>query len=169
MREGAVSLGGLEIHQTSPILLAIVGLHVAFGIAAVFAGAAAMLVRKGRGSHSRRGTTYYWCLAGTVVSAAPLAIVRWSEDLPVSALGIVGLGAATFGRIALQRRWPGWARLHVLGMGLSYILLLTAFYVENGSSLPLWDRLPTIAYWLMPSAIGAPIIALTLLRHPLAR
>jgi hypothetical protein len=54
-------------------------------------------------------------------------------------------------------------------MGLSYVLLLTAFYVENGSSLPLWDRLPTIAYWLLPSAIGAPIIMAALLRHPLAR
>ena len=28
-------------------------------------------------------------------------------------------------------------------MGLSYILLLTAFYVDNGKSLPLWkDLLP---------------------------
>jgi hypothetical protein len=24
---------------------------------------------------------------------------------------------------------------------------------------PLWDRLPVITFWLLPSAIGAPIIA----------
>lgn len=54
-------------------------------------------------------------------------------------------------------------------MGLSYILLLTAFYVDNGKSLPLWKYLPTIAYWLLPSAIGLPLIVTALLRHPLVR
>jgi hypothetical protein len=44
-------------------------------------------------------------------------------------------------------------------MGLSYIAMLTAFYVDNGPHLPLWDRLPTIAFWMLPSAIGAPLIA----------
>jgi hypothetical protein len=107
MGGGVTDVAGLEIHQTSAVMLAIVGLHMALGIAAVIAGAAAMLVRKGRGRHSKRGTIYFWCLAGTAASAAPLAIVRGTEDLPVSALGVVGLGAATFGRIALQRRWPG--------------------------------------------------------------
>ena len=44
-------------------------------------------------------------------------------------------------------------------MGLSYIAMLTAFYVDNGPHLPLWDRLPTIAFWLLPSIIGTPITA----------
>ena len=44
-------------------------------------------------------------------------------------------------------------------MGLSYIAMLTAFYVDNGPHLPLWDRLPTIALWLLPGAIGIPITA----------
>jgi hypothetical protein len=42
--------------------------------------------------------------------------------------------------------------------------MLTAFYVDNGPHLPLWDRLPTIAFWLLPSAIGAPIIARAVIR-----
>jgi hypothetical protein len=54
-------------------------------------------------------------------------------------------------------------------MGSSYILLLTAFYVDNGAHLPLWRELPTLAYWLRPAAIGLPIIAATLRRHPLAQ
>ena len=54
-------------------------------------------------------------------------------------------------------------------MGLSYILLLTAFYVDNGHSLPLWRDLPPITYWLIPGAIGIPLIGYGLLRHPLAR
>jgi hypothetical protein len=52
-------------------------------------------------------------------------------------------------------------------MGLSYILMLTAFYVDNGKNLPLWKELPAITYWILPSAIGLPIIVHALLRHPL--
>jgi hypothetical protein len=44
-------------------------------------------------------------------------------------------------------------------MGISYVAMLTAFYVDNGPHLPLWDRLPTLAFWLLPSAAGVPIIA----------
>jgi hypothetical protein len=42
-------------------------------------------------------------------------------------------------------------------MSLSYVAMLTAFYVDNGPQLPLWDRLPTLAFWLLPTAIGLPI------------
>ena len=30
--------------------------------------------------------------------------------------------------------------------------------------LPLWDRLPTLAFWLIPSAIAAPVITRALVR-----
>jgi hypothetical protein len=49
-------------------------------------------------------------------------------------------------------------------MGTAYVAMLTAFYVDNGPHLPLWDRLPTIAFWLLPPAIGAPIITRTVIR-----
>jgi hypothetical protein len=68
---------------------------------------------------------------------------------------------------ARRRRGVGWLRVHITGMGLSYILLLTAFYVDNGKSLPLWKELPTIAYWLLPAAVGLPLIIRAVLRHPL--
>jgi hypothetical protein len=54
---------------------------------------------------------------------------------------------------------------HIAGMGLSYILLLTAFYVDNGRNLPLWKEFPSIVYWLLPSAVGLPRIVRALLRH----
>lgn len=54
-------------------------------------------------------------------------------------------------------------------MAGSYILLLTAFYADNGKNLPLWRELPPIAFWLLPSAVGLPIIAWALLRHPLVQ
>ena len=49
-------------------------------------------------------------------------------------------------------------------MGIAYVAMLTAFYVDNGPHLPLWDRLPTLAFWLLPSAIGAPVIVHAVLR-----
>ena len=54
-------------------------------------------------------------------------------------------------------------------MGTSYIVLLTAFYVDNGPNLPLWRELPPLAFWILPSAVGIPIIIWALLRHPLIR
>lgn len=50
-------------------------------------------------------------------------------------------------------------RLHIAGIGASYVLLLTAFYVDNGPNLPLWRLLPRIAFWQLPTAVRAPIIA----------
>jgi hypothetical protein len=62
-----------------------------------------------------------------------------------------------------------WVRLHITGMGSSYVLLIVAFYVDNGRNLPIWKYLPPVVYWLLPSAIGGVLIARALLRHPLAR
>ena len=67
------------------------------------------------------------------------------------------------------RRWRHWPKLHLAGMGASYIFLLTAFYVDNGKNLPLWNKLPEFAFWLLPGAIGVPLIVYALLRHPLVR
>jgi hypothetical protein len=56
--------------------------------------------------------------------------------------------------MARWRRWRNWVKLHITGMGTSYILLLTAFYVDNGKSLPLWRDLSSVAYWLTPHSGG---------------
>jgi len=50
-------------------------------------------------------------------------------------------------------------------MSVSYIVVLTAFYVDNGPKLPLYDRLPTLTFWIVPSAIGLPLILHTLWRR----
>jgi hypothetical protein len=169
MRDGVTDLFGIEIPSTSPVFLIVVGAHVLIGLAAVVFGAIAIFSKKQRGRHPRFGICYYWAIIGTTVTAALLTAVRFAENVDVMTLGLLCLGAVWFGRTALRRRWPHWARLHLTGMGLSYILLLTAFYVENGADLPLWNRLPTIAYWLIPGAVGIPIIVFALMFHPVAR
>jgi hypothetical protein len=84
-------------------------------------------------------------------------------------LGALSFVAAYLGRQARRQRWRNWARLHIAGMGTSYVLLLTAFYVDNGKQLPIWKDLPHIAYWLLPIGIGIPLIVGALLWHPVAR
>jgi uncharacterized membrane protein len=160
---------GIEVPSRDPLFLAIVGAHVLVGLPCVIAGMIAMLSPKRAGRHPLAGTIYYWCLTAVFVSATALAIMRWRENYQLFALGVLSFAAATFARSAAQRRWRGWVRLHITGMGLSYIVLLTAFYVDNGKSLPLWRELPQWAFWVLPSAVGAPILLHALLRHPLAR
>jgi len=167
--EGVTIIAGIEIPSTSPLFLGVVGFHVALGLACVVTGAVAMLSPKRGGRHPTFGTIYFWCLSAVFVSATTLSAMRWAEDYHLFILGVLSFAAAIVGRSARRRRRPGWAGVHVSGMGLSYILLLTAFYVDNGKSLPLWKELPTIAYWLVPAAIGIPIIAWALLRHPVVR
>ena len=69
-------------------------------------------------------------------------------------LGALAFGSAYFGRRARRKRRNNGAKLHITGMGMSYVLLLTAFYVDNGKSLPLWKELPPIALWLIPRCRG---------------
>jgi cell division protein FtsW (lipid II flippase) len=165
--EGTTVVLGIPIPSTDPFFLAIVGVHVLFGVAAVTAGAIAMLSNKGRGRHSNWGTTYFWFLFGVFVTMSALSFMRWAENYHLFILGALSFASAIFGRTAVQRRWHQWPRLHLTGMGASYVLMLTAFYVDNGKNLPLWRELPQIAFWFFPSAIGVPLILYALLRHPL--
>jgi uncharacterized membrane protein len=158
---------GIPIPSTDPVFLAIVGVHVLFGLAAVIAGAGAMLSKKGRGRHSTFGTGYFWCLSGAVATMSVLSFMRWAENYHLFILGVLSFASACFGRIAVRRRWRQWPRFHLTGMGMSYVLMLTAFYVDNGKNLPLWKELPQIAYWILPGVVGVPLIVRALLRHPL--
>jgi hypothetical protein len=167
--DGITKIAGIEIPSTSLAFLTVVGMHVLLGLACVITGAVAMFSQKRAGRHPRNGTIYFWCLAGVFLTASSLAAVRWAQDYHLFVLAALSFGAACFGRQARRRRWRHWARLHICAMGSSYVLLLIAFYVDNGKSLPLWKELPPIAYWLLPATIGIPLIMRAMLWHPLAR
>jgi hypothetical protein len=169
MTDGTTNIAGIEIPSSDPIFLAVVGIHLLLGVTCTLAGVVAMLSHKRAGPHPRYGTIYFWCLIGVFATATGLAAVRWAEDYDLFILGALSLAAAYLGREVRRHRWRNWFSLHVIGMGTSYILLLTAFYVDNGKSLPLWNQLPPIAYWLTPAIVGTPLIILALLLHPLAR
>ncbi len=152
----SIIVAGIEIPSGDPAFLAVVAVHVLFGLAGTITGATAMLSPKRSGRHPWVGTIYYWCLTGVFVTAGALAVVRWAEDYHLVILGTLAFAAAHLGRMARRRRWSNWVRLHITGMGTSYIFLLTAFYVDNGKSLPVWRDLPPVAYWLVPAVVGIP-------------
>jgi hypothetical protein len=171
MQEKTIEILGIVIPDVSPAFLALVAVHVMIALAAVIAGIAAMMARKGIGAHSRFGSLYYWLMSGVFVTASALAAMRWNHSWHLFILGALAFASATIGRLCLRQ--PGGLRarnrlsLHLSAMGASYILLLTAFYVDNGKNLPLWKELPAILYWTLPTIVGAPIIVRTLRRHPL--
>jgi hypothetical protein len=154
----AARILGDQVGSTAPVFLAFLAVHVLAGLAAVVAGATAALARKGSHRHVRAGRLF--CRAITVVfaTAAALAVMRWRQDYHLLIVGAVAFAAAAIGYLHRKRHWPGDTG-HIAGMGAGYVAMLTAFYVDNGPHLPLWDRLPSLTFWFLPAAIGAPIIA----------
>jgi uncharacterized membrane protein len=139
----------------------VVAVHVASGIVAVVCGAGAMLTRKGSRRHRRFGRSYLLALAGLGVTAPVLAAVDWTHRWHLALLGALALASAALGFAAIRIARPARLTVHLAGMGTAYIAMLTAFYVDNGPRLPLWDQLPAIALWLLPTVVGAPLLSLS--------
>jgi hypothetical protein len=169
IKDAATTIAGFVIPSANPVFLAILALHAPLGIACVLTGGGAIFARKGTRRHMRFGTAYVLCLLALLGTATALALMRWAEDYPLFLFGAGAFAAGWLGRTAMRRRLLGGTRLHVTGMGTSFMLLVVAFYVDNGHQLPVWKQLPHYTYWLIPVLVGAPVIGWALIFHPLAR
>jgi hypothetical protein len=158
----AARILGDQLGSTAPVFLAFVAVHVIAGLTAVITGAIAALARKGSPRHIRAGRWFYRAITAVFLTATALSAMRWRQDYHLLAIGAVALAAATIGYLHRRRHLPGDTG-HILGMGIGYVAMLTAFYVDNGPHLPLWDRLPPLSFWFLSGVIGAPIIARALL------
>jgi hypothetical protein len=154
---------GDEVGSTAPAFLAFLAVHVIAGLTAVITGAAAAVARKGSPRHIRAGRWYYRAITAVFATATALAAMRCAQDWYLFVLGAVAFIAATAGYLHRRRHRPGDTG-HIAGMGIAYTAMLTAFYVDNGPHLPLWDRLPTLAFWILPAAIAGPLITRAILR-----
>jgi hypothetical protein len=159
----AARIFGDQVSSTGPVFLAFLAVHVLAGLNAVITGAIAALTRKGSPRHIRAGRWYYKAITVVFATAAILAAMRWRQDYYLFIIGLVAFTAATIGYQHRHRHRAGDTG-HIAGMGIAYVAMLTAFYVDNGPHLPLWDRLPTVTFWLLPSTIGAPIITRAIIR-----
>ena len=165
MTDQGVVILGIPIPSSMPLFLGIVAVHVAAGLVCTVAGIIAMLSPKRAGRHPASGTVYYWSLVVVFLTMTALSILRWPHNTHLFVLGILSFCTGVVGRMARRRVWPGWLPVHITGMAVSYILLLTAFYVDNGPHLPLWRSLPPVAYWVGPSLVGIPILVRALRKY----
>lgn len=162
----AVSLRGLELFDQGLVFALALPMHIAAGLTCVVSGALAATAHKGPGRHRRAGLVYYTGLCLVFATATVLAVLRWAHLWHLFVLASLAFAAGTVGYLVRRNRRNGWERWHIVGMGASYIVLLTGFYVDNGPQLPIWDRLPNWAFWVLPSVIGLPIMARTLRLGP---
>ena len=164
----AARILGDHVGSTAPLFLAFLAVHVIAGLTAVVTGAVAALTRKGSRRHIRAGRWYYRAVSVVFGTATILAAMRWRQDYYLFIIGAVAFTAATIGYQHRRRHRPGDTG-HIAGMGIAYVAMLTAFYVDNGPHLPLWDHLPSLSFWFLPAAIGAPLTARAVRRARRAR
>lgn len=168
-RGAPTEIEGFVIPYDGTAFLVVLGIHVIAAIVCVVSGLWAMLSEKRKGAHTKSGSVYFWSLLVVFITATLIAIDRWQEDYHLFILAVVSFAAAFVGRMLVRKKGKLWPVVHISGMGLSYIFLLIAFYVDNGKFLPLWKELAPYWYWLLPLLIGIPLLVRTLVRHPLSR
>jgi hypothetical protein len=88
---------------------------------------------------------------------AVMVVIRWEHNAHLVPIGLVAAAAGLAGYLE-RRSGARHDRLHIVAMGVSYVALLTGFYVDNGPHLPVWNRLPDWSFWGLPSLVGFPII-----------
>jgi hypothetical protein len=161
----ALTIDGLPIPDAGPVFVAALAVHVVAGLGAVVAGVVATTAPKQAGRHPRAGTVYVHAVTTVFATATVMAAIRWRHDWHLFLIATVAFGLAVAGRRARRRRRRHWLSWHGTCMAGSYVALFTGFYVDNGSQLPLWDRLPHLVYWLLPAAVGIPLTWRTLSRY----
>jgi hypothetical protein len=144
---------------------AILAVHIAAGLTAVGSGLLATTARKRPGRHPRAGTVYLYAVGVVFLTATALTAARWRAEWHLFLIATVAFGLAATGWWARRRRPRRWLAGHGAAMAGSFIALFTGFYVDNGPRLPLWDRLPHVAYWLIPAAVGLPLTWRALVRN----
>ena len=137
----------------------LLGAHVAAGTVGLLLGPLALAAAKRPGWHPRLGVAYQGAVGVLTLSALGLAALAparlWGLGVVATATEI----AALAGWAVQRRHAPGWLAAHVRLMCGSYVSFVTAALVVNWAS-PL--------AWVLPTAIGTPLIALAVRRatHP---
>ncbi|CAM3556060.1 hypothetical protein [Isoptericola cucumis] len=158
-----VDIPGLPVPDAGPVFAFALLVHIAAGVTAVLAGLVAMLTRKGGAWHMGAGRVFLVGIVALFATMAVMTVIRWPATAHLAALGASALSAAALGW--RNRRRGGSDGAHIAWMSLAYVAMLTAFYVDNGPHLPVWERLPDWSFWFLPAAVGAPLTIRAIRRH----
>jgi uncharacterized membrane protein len=163
-----ILIDGLPLSFFLPLVV-----HALAGLTSVVTGAVAFSVPKGPARHHRWGQRYLWAYTVVFLTATILSVQRWGADAYLFGLAILGYSLALAGYSARRFRQNSWLHrllgdywviAHLTGMISSYVVLLTAFYVDNGHLFPGVNRLPTIVFWLAPSLVAIPFLVRAIAR-----
>ncbi|WP_431892903.1 hypothetical protein [Cellulosimicrobium funkei] len=158
-----IDIPGLPEPDAGPVFDLALLVHIAAGVTAVLAGLVAMLARKGGRWHVGAGRVFLGGIAALFGSMVVMVVIRWPATVHLAALGGIALAAVLLGWRNRRRGESDGA--HIAWMGLAYIAMLTAFYVDNGPHLPVWERLPDWSFWVLPTVVGAPLTGWAVHRH----
>ena len=167
--EEQTDLLGIPIPSTDKIFIAFVIVHILISLVAVVTGVLAMFAEKTSVRHRRNGSIYFWSISFSFVTVLILSMMRWPHNIHLLTIGTFTFCLTYLGRTMAKSKLNDWTRLHTICMGLSYVLLLTGFYVDNGKNLPFWSMFPEWFFYLFPSLVGIPVILKVLTSHPLTR
>lgn len=140
-------------------------IHTIAGSVCLLTGAIASIVKKKKGNHTMIGEVYHGGYLVIFITSLVMAIMNWSESAYLFYISIFSYGLALFGYIARKLRWKNWLRIHIGGMLGSYIGIITATLVVNGSKIPLVSEIPSLLLWFIPTIIGTPIISIVSRRY----
>jgi len=165
----STDLFGIPVPSTDKVFLTFVVIHIAISLACVISGLLAMLANKGGKRHSIYGAVYFWTTLSAFVTIVILSVMRWPHNIHLLSIGTLAIALTYTGRKLAKSQPKNWTRWHTICMGMSYVLLLTGFYVDNGKNLPFWRLFPQWFFWVFPVTVGLPIILKVLKTHPLNR
>lgn len=139
-------------------------IHIIAGSICLLTGAVAAFARKRKGNHTLFGEVYHANYAIVFITAVVMSIMNWSELAFLFYVAIFSYGLALIGYLARKRRPKNWLPMHINGMLGSYIGVVTAVLVVNGSAVASTIGIPSWFLWLLPTIIGSPITAITINR-----
>jgi hypothetical protein len=150
--------------------------HALAGLTAGVTGVLAFRAPKRRGRHHDWGKCYLWAYTVVFLTATILSVQHWPADAYLFLLAMLGYGFALGGYTTRRFRQESllwrllgkqWVVVHIVGMIGSYVVLWTAFYVDNAHLIPGLKQLPPLTFWVLPTVIALPflVVSISALRH----
>jgi hypothetical protein len=151
--------------------------HALAGLTSGITGILTFIAPKRPGRHHQWGERYLVAYSVAVLMAIILSVQHWPADAYLFGLALLGGSFALTGYSARRLRedptvqrllGANWVVVHIVGMIGSYVVLWTAFYVDNAHLFPLVNRLPVLVFWVGPTAIAVPFLVRSLSRFAVA-